>query len=133
MPVNEQREETDEEFLARLAARRAKRKAEAEAARPKLQVTVTPKLVEAAKANPASVQVRVSANAPDGTTVIERARRTEMIEVVEVRDAKPSLVRRLDLETGEWSSIEMAEGYRPKPGVVSEWNPLDGLRRPEDE
>ena len=46
MPVNEQREETDEEFLARLAAMRAKRKAEAaaaaEAAKPELQVAVTP-------------------------------------------------------------------------------------------
>ena len=54
MPVNEQREETDEEFLAKLAAMRAKRKAEAaaaaEAAKPRLQIPVTPKLAEAVKA-----------------------------------------------------------------------------------
>jgi hypothetical protein len=138
MPGNEQfREETDEEFLARLAARRAKRKAAKlaaeEAAKPRLQIPVSPKLAEAVKARPASVQVRVSAEAADGTTVIERARRTEMIEVLEVRDAKPSLVRRLDLETNEWSTIEMVAGYRPAPGAQHEYNPTDGLRRPEDE
>jgi hypothetical protein len=112
---------------------RAKRKAAAEAAKPKLEITVTPKLAEAVKARPASVQVRVSAEAADGTTVIERARRTEMIEVVEVRDARPSLVRRLDLETNEWSTIEFVEGYRPQSGTQSDYNPLDGLRRSEDD
>jgi hypothetical protein len=112
---------------------RAKRKAAAEATKPRLEITVTPKLAEAVKARPASVQVRVSAEAADGTTVIERARRTEMIEVVEVRDARPSLVRRLDLETNEWSTIEFVEGYRPQPGTQSDYNPLDGLRRSEDD
>ena len=54
--------------------------------KPKVQVTaeVSPKMAEAVKANPASLQVRVSADAADGTTIVERPRRTEAIEVLAV-------------------------------------------------
>jgi hypothetical protein len=136
MQPNEQREETDEEFLARLRAMRAKRKAAeaaaAEAAKPRLEIPVTPKLAEAVKANPDSL--RLSAKAADESVVVERPRRTEIVEVVEVdRQGRPAVGRRLDLETNEWSVIEFAAGYRPQPGAVSDYNPLAGLRRSEDE
>jgi hypothetical protein len=29
--------------------------------------------------------------------------------------------------------VEFADGYRRSGGAVSDYNPLDGLRRPEDE
>jgi hypothetical protein len=48
----DKREETDEEFLARLAARRAKR---LEASKPRLTLNVSPRIVEAVKADPDSV------------------------------------------------------------------------------
>ena len=136
MPVNEQREETDEEFLARLAAMRAKRKAEAaaavEAAKPKLQVVVTPKLAEAVKANPGSL--RLSATAADQTTVIERARVKEIVQPLDVDgQARVARARHIDCATGEVSILEYRDGYPVRGGAVSENNPLDGLKRPEDE
>jgi hypothetical protein len=98
--------------------------------KPKFEVEVTPRMAEAAKANPASVQVRVSADAADGTTVIERVRRTELIEVLEVdREGRPSLARRIDCATGERSMVEFDQGYRQQPGAVSDYNPLDALKR----
>ena len=136
MPVNEQREETDEEFLARLAAMRAKRKAAAaaaaEAAKPRLQIPVTPKLAEAVKANPGSL--RLSAKAVDDTTVVERARPTEIIQPLEVDGhGRVALARRIDCATGEQSMVEYENGYRPQAGARHEYDPMVGLRRPEDE
>ena len=136
MLVNEQREETDEEFLARLAAMRAKRKAAAEAAaeaaKPKLQVVVTPKLAEAVKANPGSL--RLSATAADQTTVIERARVKEIVQPLDVDgQARVARARHIDCATGEVSILEYRDGYPVRGGAVSENNPLDGLKRPEDE
>ena len=136
MPVNEQREETDEEFLARLAAMRAKRKAEAEAAveaaKPRFQVAVTPKLAEAVKANPGSL--RLSAKAADQTTVIERARVREIVQPLDVDgQARVARARHIDCATGEASIVEYRDGYPIRGGAVSDYNPMDGLRRPEDE
>ena len=136
MPVNEQREETDEEFLARLAAMRAKRKAAAaaaaEAAKPKLQVVVTPKLAEAVKANPGSL--RLSATAADQTTVIERARVREIVQPLDVDgQARVARARHIDCATGEASIVEYRDGYPLRGGAVSDYNPIDALRRPEDE
>ena len=136
MPVNEQREETDEEFLARLAAMRAKRKvkaaAAAEAAKPRLEIPVTPKLAEAVKANPGSL--RLSAKAQDETVVIERAKVTEIIEPLDVDgQACVARARRIDCATGDVSILEYRNGYRLPPGAVSDYNPLDALKRPEDE
>lgn len=99
--------------------------------KPKVQVTaeVSPKMAEAVKANPASLQVRVYADAADGTTIVERPRRTEAIEVLAVDEqGRPSLARRHDLETNEWTTIEFDQGYR-REGVVSDYNPLDALRK----
>jgi hypothetical protein len=100
--------------------------------KPKLEVktALSPKMTEAVKVNPASLQVRVSAEAADGTTVIERARQTEIVEVLEVDgQGRPSLARRLDCTTNEWSLVEYYGGYRPSSGVVHEYNPLAALRR----
>lgn len=137
MQGNEQtrREETDEEFLARLRAKRAARKAAAEAAeaakpKPAVVAVVSEKMAEAVRANPASV--RLSAKAADDTVVVDRPRRTEMIEVIEAAEGRALLARRYDCTTNEWSTIEFEGGYR-KSGVVHEYNPLDGLRRREDD
>ena len=58
--------ESDEEFLARLAARRAKKKAEKlaaeEAAKPQLTLKVEPQMVEAVKADPRSVRLAARTN-----------------------------------------------------------------------
>ena len=83
--------------------------------KPKVQVTaeVSPKMAEAVKANPASLQVRVYADAADGTTIVERPRRTEAIEVLAVDEkGRPSLARRHDLVTNEWTTVEFDQGYR---------------------
>lgn len=101
--------------------------------KPRMEVTteVSPKLTALAKANPASVEVRVSARADDGTTHVDPPKRpTELIEVLEVdREGRPALARRIDCETGERSVVEFVDGYRPQGRVVSDYNPLDALKR----
>jgi hypothetical protein len=132
MQPNE-REETDEEFLARLAERRAKLKAEQlaaeEAAKPKLTLAVSPKVAEAVKADPAGV--RIAVNAADETVVVERARPVEAFEVLEVDLAtgRPKVCLRLDLLTGDRGVVEFAGGYSAGGVVQHEYNPLDGLKR----
>ena len=113
MRGNEQREETDSEFLARLAAMRAKRAAEREAAKPKpaIVAVVSEKMAEAVRANPQSV--RLSARAADDTVVVDRPRRTEAIEVIEVdREGRPALALRHDFTTNEgiWSNTTKGIG-----------------------
>jgi hypothetical protein len=128
MQPNE-REETDEEFLARLAANRAKRR---EAAKPKIEVTVSPKLAEAVKAHPDSL--RVSAKAADDTVVVERARPKEIVEAIDVdREGRIARARHVDCATGDVSIVEYRGGYRLPPGAAHEYNPLDALRRAGDE
>jgi hypothetical protein len=134
MQPNE-REETDEEFLARLAAKRAKRKAAkaaaAEAAKPQLTLKVSTEAAERARARP---EVRFSTVRKDETVVIERARVTEIIQPLEVDgQARVARARHIDCATGEASIVEYRDGYRLPGGAVSDYNPLDGLRRPEDE
>lgn len=60
-------QETDEQFIARIVAMR---QAKLEAKKPKLTVTVSPKVAEAVKANPESVKVAVKG--PDETVLVER-------------------------------------------------------------
>jgi hypothetical protein len=133
MQANEEHWESDEEFLARLAARRAKKRAEKlaaeEAAKPKLTMTVSPKVVEAVKADPAGV--RIAVKAADETMVVERVRPLEAFEVLEVDlvTGRPKLCRRHDLVTNEWGVVEFSGGYCPAGGAVHEYNPLDGLKR----
>ncbi len=126
------KEEIDAEFFAKLAATRAKRAAERAAAKPKpaIVAVVSEKMAEAVRANPESV--RLSAKAADETVVVDRPRRTEMIEVIETAEGRALLARRYDSATNEWTTIEFEGGYR-RSGVVSDYNPLDGLRRREDD
>ena len=92
---------------------------------PELRMPLNGKIAEAAKANPASVEVRVSADAADGTTVIHRRRPTEIIQPLEVdAEGRVSLARRIDCETGEQSVVEMVGGYRPQTGAVSDYSPI---------
>jgi len=53
--------------------------------------------------------------------------------VLEVADGKPKLSRNIDCSTGDVSLVEYRGGYRVPPGAAQEYNPMDGLRRPEDE
>jgi isopentenyl diphosphate isomerase/L-lactate dehydrogenase-like FMN-dependent dehydrogenase len=127
--------ETDEEFLARLARRRAERKAKAaaaeEAAKPKIVATVSPKMAEAIKANPESL--RVSAKGADETVVVDRPRRTEMLEVVAVDgQGRPSRVARVDCATGERSLLDYVDGYRQPNTVNHIYDPLKALENGND-
>jgi hypothetical protein len=102
-------------------------------AKPKpIEVTaeLSPKLAALAKANPAGVEVRVSAREGTITHVDPPKRPTELIEVLEVDgEGRPALARRIDCETGERSIVEFDRGYRPAAGAVSDYNPLDALKR----
>jgi hypothetical protein len=115
------------EAKARLAVIRAEKKAAAEAAKPKVVTTVSPKMAEAIKANPASL--RLSAKAEDETTVVDRPRRTEVMEVLEVdAQGRPSRVARFECATGERSVLEYVGGYRQPPGAVSVYDPFAALK-----
>jgi hypothetical protein len=53
-----------------------------------------------------------------------------LIEVLEVdREGRPALARRIDCETDERSIVEYENGYRPQAAAVSDYNPLDALKR----
>jgi hypothetical protein len=99
------------------AFRRAKAKP-----KPAVMAVVSEKLAEAVKANPESL--RVSARASDDTLILERPRQTERLEVLEVADGKPSLVRRIDCTTGEVGMLEFVGGYRQPAGAVSDYDPI---------
>jgi hypothetical protein len=115
------------ECRARLAATRARKKAAEEAAKPKLVATVSPKMAEAIKHDPTSL--RISARAADETTVVDRPRRTEVLEVVEVdAQGRPSRVTRFECATGERSVLEYSEGYRQPNVVTHVYDPLDALK-----
>jgi len=95
--------------------------------KPAVVATVSEKLAEAARVNPESV--RISATAEDRTIVVDRPRRTEVLEVLEVDgDGRPALARRYDVATGEWGIVEFNQGYRQPSGAVSDYNPLSALR-----
>ena len=128
--------ETDEQFLARSRAARAKRRAEAaaaaEAAKPKLVAAIPPKIAEAIKANPTSL--RLSVRAEDETVVVDRPRRTEVLEVLEVdAQGRPSRVARFECATGERSVLDYVEGYRQAPGAISTYDPLAALKGSEND
>jgi hypothetical protein len=131
--------ESDEEFLARLAARRAKRKAEKaaaeEAAKSQLTLKVEPQMVEAVKADPRSVRLAARTNTATAGVI----QRPEVMEVVEPLEVDGCTIRRAQITTWRMGEarptvavIDYQNGYR-RGGVVSDYNPLDGLRRPEDE
>jgi hypothetical protein len=93
-----------------------------------LVADVSEKVAEAAKPNPKSV--RVSAKAADETLVVERVRRSEVMEVLEVdAQGRPAAARRIDAETGERSIVEFVEGYRAPSGAVHQYDPMAALKR----
>jgi hypothetical protein len=95
--------------------------------KPMLSLEVGEKLAEAAKANPDSV--RVSAKSDEGVTVVDRPRRTEVLEVLEVDgQGRPALAQRYDSSTGAWGIVEFQQGYRRRPGATSDYDPLSRLR-----
>jgi hypothetical protein len=115
------------ETRARLAAIRARKKAAEEAEKPKVVATVSPKMAEAIKHDPGSV--RISARAADDTVVVDRPRRTEVMEVLEVDAAgRPSRVARFECATGERTVPDYVEGYRQAPGVTHVYDPLAALK-----
>jgi hypothetical protein len=120
--------------LAELRARkRAEAEAKAEAAKPKIVATVSPKLAEAIKANPTTLRVSARPSG-DEEAVIDRPRRVEVIEVLEVdSEGRPARARRIDCMTGEAGVIDFVGGYRQPSGAVHEYNPLAGLGRSEDD
>ena len=121
--------EPDDVFLARLDEIRAKAE---EAAKPKIIASVSPKMAAAIKANPASL--RLNAKDADGP-VIDRPRRTEIIEVMDEPTVDGKLTRawRTDCATGERSVIEFAGGYR-QPNVVKHvYDPLAALKENEND
>ena len=137
MPGNKQfREETDEEFLARLAARRAKKNAEKlaaeEAAKPRLVLPVSQETAERVRRRPESV--RLSTVREDAVPVAERVQVKEIVQVLEVdAQGRPKLARHVDCSTGEAGFVDYRDGYRQAPGAMSDYNPMDGLRRAGDE
>jgi hypothetical protein len=95
--------------------------------KPAIVAAVSDQLAAAARANPESV--RVSARASDDTIVVDRPRRTEVLEVLEVDAAgRPAIARRYDALTGERSIVEFDQGYRRHGGAESEYSPLSRLR-----
>jgi hypothetical protein len=85
--------------------------------KPALVATVSEKLAEAAKANPESV--RVSARAADQTVVVDRPRRTEVLEVLEVDvEGRPARARRLDVLT-LGNLLALCRGERVSAGATA--------------
>ena len=106
----------------------------AEAAKPKPAVVavVSAKFAEAAKGNPESV--RLSARASDNTTVIERPRQSDIVEVLEVdAQGRVAVARTCDAATNSYGVVEFNQGYRAQPGAVSDYNPISALRLKGDE
>jgi hypothetical protein len=115
------------ETRARLAAIRARKAAAAEAAKPKVVATVSEKMAAAIKHDPTSL--RLSAKGADDTVVIDRPRRTEVMEVVEVdREGRPSRVRRMECATGEVTVLDYVEGYRQPSVVTHVHDPMAALK-----
>lgn len=102
---------------------------------PNAVVPLGDKLAEVAKANPAGLEVRVTARSGDGVTYVDPPKRpTEIIQPLEVDDAgRVARARRIDCATGEVSLLEYQGGYRQPLGAQHEYDPMAGLRRAEDE
>jgi hypothetical protein len=121
------REEIWREFEAELFSKPIPRVPPKPKPKPRIELEVSPRIAEAVKADPLSV--RVSARA-DEMALVERARPTEIIDVVEVDEAgRPKLSRRVDCATGEASLVEYRDGYRQGPGVQHEYDPFAALKR----
>jgi hypothetical protein len=123
--------EPEDVFLARLAEIRrqceARDKAAEEAAKPKIVASVSPKMADAIKANPTGL--RLSIKDADEVVVVDRPRKTEVLEVLAVdRQGRPSRVGRFECATGQTSVLEYVGGYRPSAGAVSDYDVFATLK-----
>ena len=123
-------EEEKRSILAKFPDYLPRRKPPQAKPKPALVTTVSEKLAAAVKANPESV--RVSATAEDETVVVDRPRRSEVLEVLEVdAEGRPARARRYDALTAEWGIVDFNQGYRQPAGAVSNYDPLARLRGDE--
>jgi hypothetical protein len=100
-------------------------------AKPTVVAEVSEKVAAAARANPESVMA--AARATDDTVVVERARRSEVIDVLEVdAQGRPAVAWRVDAATGERGIVQFVEGYRQPSAAVHAYDPLKGLGRSDD-
>ena len=95
--------------------------------KPALSLDVSERTAANARARPDAV--RVVTTGEDNTTFIDRPRRTEVLEVLEVDgQGRPALAQRYDALTGEWSVTEFDQGYRRPGSAVSDYDPMSRLR-----
>ena len=100
--------------------------------KPTVMLEVEPATAAQVQARPESV--RLVTMRDDDMQAVARARPKEIVHVLEVdAEGRPSRARVVDCATGTAGFVDYRDGYRQMPSVVSDWNPLDGLRRPEDE
>ena len=96
--------------------------------KPTVTVTVEPETAERVKARPESV--RMSTVREDDIPVMERVRPREIVQPLEVDgEGRVSRARVVDCATGEAGIVDYRNGYRQGPGVVSDYNPVDALKR----
>jgi hypothetical protein len=94
--------------------------------RPALSLEVSERTAANVRARPEAV--RVVTTGEDNATFIDRPRRTELLEVLEVDgQGRPAIARRYDALTGERGIVEFAGGYRRPGDVQHEYDPLAGL------
>ena len=116
-------EEQIREWRARRPPMIRKPKPKAEA----MVTMVSEKFAAAAKAAPESV--RMYARTSEDQYVIERPRRSDAVEVLEVdAQGRVALARSQDPATGEYGTIEFEGGYRRPSGAVSNYDPFAGLK-----
>jgi hypothetical protein len=76
--------------------------------------------------------VRISTVREDDIPVVERVRVREIVQPLEVdREGRVLRARHVDCATGDAGIVDYRNGYRQGAGVVSDYNPLDALRRRE--
>src|SRR5260370_26957014 len=96
--------------------------------KPMLALEVSERSAVNARARPE--RVKVVTTGEDDVTHIDRPRRTEMLEVLEVDgQGRPALAPRYDALTGERSLAEVNQGYRQGGGPKHEYNPFAALRK----
>lgn len=96
--------------------------------KPALVSVVSEKLAAAARANPDSV--RISARADDDTIVVDRPRRSDIVEVVEVdAQGRPKLARAYDAASNTYGDVEFKEGYRAGGSAQSVYDPIERFEK----
>jgi hypothetical protein len=85
------------------------------------------KIAEAARANPESVQVRVTARDPvEKVVVVDRPRRGTVVNVTAVDgNGRPKAGIAYDRGTWQSGGVEFKDGYAQKACAQHEYNPLD--------